>query len=492
MAPTVVAFGRKPGRLMISVLIPAGIGVALLGAGAALQTVRRFGGLTPLAIFIAVELAVVWPAAVLAVLREERYWDITMSTYVLALFVLLLTHTIVWHALSPRLHTPQTVRARRAKDGNVVEWNYAWFLFLGLGGVLLLVSILLYRGPPPLLIAIVSALGAGDVVEAARMMGQARVDLTRWEARGEEWRGQGALATTLRLGWPVVIGALLISKRSRGAPLRRWLAISVTLIVAVFSLAGAGQRAPLVYAAVAVMVAVSWARPIRVSRGMATYVIAVGVLVAGISFVTPKFQAVRGSDSPVREALAALVERVAVGNGRNNLVIIDRIESHALPIQRGAIHYQRFGNALPGVRVRQSFSNYLAQIETRDHRRMSQHSATYIGYLYAEGRVPAVLLGYALMGLALGLATAVAGSAYSRHGTKGIPWIATWVGMVGLITLFDFSGVLAGTAVLASLAVLVALARRGVWWKETAMSEGRTILAGSPGLSGDGDGDRRR
>ena len=436
--------------------------VALAGCVLALHSVRRFGGITPLAMFIAVELLVVWPAGVLALLQNAPYGELVLGSFAIATFSLLLAHSLVWYGVRPRLRFGEDPRHGLRVPAPHLRWEDAAFRSTIMGTVLVGLTLTLYQGLPPLLLAVFTSLAAGEIVETARMMGQARLNLTRWEALGDGWRGQGALATMLRLGWPVVIASLLIAKPPRGAKWKRLVAVVVSGILAVFALGGAGQRAPLAYAAAAVFFTLSWARPLRVSRELLTHLTVVLLLLAGVSFLTPKFQVVRGSDAPVVGAATSLLERVAVGNGRNNVVIIQRLEANRLAFQSGAIHYQRFGNALPGVRVRQSFSNQLAQMETGDHQRLSQHSATYIGYLYAEGGLSVVILGYTLMGLALAIGASLLAITSSRAPAHLLPWLGTWGSLLGLITLFDFSGLFAGTTALGILLAVSMIVGRTV------------------------------
>src|SRR5690606_6548556 len=267
-----------------------------------------------------------------------------------------------------------------------------------LTSLLVAAGLLFYRGLPPLVDAIDSLLSSGGSdYSAALALGESRRLLTKSHYFGGEYRGQGLLRALLRVGWAYLTAVsmmLFATTRAKG-----WAITAIGSFVLMFLfVAGEGTRAPFVFGVVFLMVALSLVRRLRFRTIISTVALSF-LLLVGLSLTSMKLRWALGEDNAIKIIATSLVERIAYSNGANTVAMIELVTEGRWEFRYGAVHAQRFLNAIPGVQAGPPLSYELYRAQNPYGLATTYSSATYLGDVYVDFGLPGVIIVYFFMGV---------------------------------------------------------------------------------------------
>lgn len=452
------------------------LAILLLGAGAGfgLRICRRelLGGsvlLTPVLLFCGMEAATVWAAPFYAYGNGLAYDGYSALVVATSFWMFLLGVAL---ARGIGLGNAREV-CRFAGDDlpagpPLAHWTGLVALILVLCGA----GFYLYRGMPPQVAMIGDALRHGQPLDLVMAdLRDARFDLTKAHWFGGEYRGQGAIRVLLSVGWrfAMVAGLVRLAASRRRKEARRWGArLAGMMAMSFLYLAGDGTRAPLLMALAQVLAAASLLFPLR-KKTLAVVLSAFFALVLALSLGSHKSAEWMLSRNPLKEGFMAVSERFLVGNGINNVHIIEFMRSGMLEPANGALHWSRIVSAMPGGGGEglQSFSNVLA--ETIGGKETTTFaSSTYLGTLYADFGWLGCLAGYFLLGMGL---QAIQHGLFRQNGGKFgfTAWLLAG-SYAGMVTLGGW------TQALVNVAVLAACSWWAWMWARIGTGRGRRIM----------------
>jgi hypothetical protein len=344
----------------------------------------------------------------------------------------------------------------RFRDGAIVDQvvtnRYRRGVWI-VSAMLVALGTILYRGLPPILDSIKAVLspspGAGAVID----INVTRNLITKGHIFGiEAYRGQGVLRVILERGWIYVsvlsiATSFLVAQRRRALSVRTFLQPAVVILLGLVYVGGVGVRAPVIMLVAGVVVGLSMLRRLSVWAMS----VAALVLVATILFVAPLGGELRSRGS-LTERLDSMSERLFLGNGRNDILIMRLSRDGTLPRQWGRVHVEQLLQAVPGVSGIQPFSSRLNELRPGDRSDTAYASSTYLGVLYVDFGPLGALAGFGAIGGAI---------AYSHHflfrRRKTVPNVALVTSLVIVLSQFTvvgFVGVGVGVGVVAVLHLL--------------------------------------
>jgi hypothetical protein len=264
------------------------------------------------------------------------------------------------------------------------------------------IALLYYQGLPPLL-DVYEPLMAGDIKAVMSTLSHERETLTKAHYFGGRYRGQGVLEVANQEAWKylLVLAALMATITNRRA--FKLLALLTAVLTYVF-VAGGAERAPFVWAVIAVLIAFSYTRQIPPARWM-KWGASIFVILMLLTLMTPKYS-IEGNI--IVNIANAIVARIFWGNGLASLHLYQLVQDGTLSVQYGLEHVRLFMNALPGIHSSAPLAHELLFL-TDPHARpwsTTYLSHTYLGLIYVDFGAPGVAvilmpLGWALQRLHL-------------------------------------------------------------------------------------------
>jgi hypothetical protein len=355
----------------------------------------RDRSLTPIGVFLGMEIVATWPALMSESLARPSSDGIPLAVLTAAATLAAVTAYLVFagaHGSVARWRDPRNVpvpdRLRALGAG-------IWFLV----SVLSLVSIWRLGGVPPMLTggfsSLIDPLTHADKVAEIR---ETRRVLTKGYLVGETYQGQGILNALTEAGWQVaVIAAVLRYGWDRSsASLRQLIAVGALTFVFLGSM---GQRSPLVLAFL--VAAGAAALQFRFSTRRLTAFALVGF--AFLLFISPLSKGEAGGTGIVDRQIA-IARRITEGNGQHNVAIVRLVDSGVLEARNGGLFVDLTLLMVPGAPAAEPFTLTVTRLTQGVGANTTAFSTpTNFGYLYADGKETAVILGYGIVGAVMGL-----------------------------------------------------------------------------------------
>lgn len=439
--------------------------LSYLLVGALVVLLLRFVGrpdrvLTPMVLFIGIEVLAVWPPLIPT--RESVLARVGLVPAVLAA-VGLLAMVVTYVLFGGSRANGTGWRGDERVPGPQVRRSMTIGLAV-LVGVLVAMGFVTFGGLPPLLSggfsSLLDPLGHAD---QAALIRETRLSLTKGHTLlGEAYAGQGIINAVTEAGWRIaVITAVLCWTWSRTK--RSLQVLLVVALLAFVFLGSAGPRSPLLLCVVAGLAALAIRYRMRVKHLMGAGLVALGLTL----LIMPLSKGATGGETATQR-FSATVERVTNGNGQNNAQIVHLITIGSLEPEGGRLFVERLQAMIPGVSAGDPFALRLTRLAYGGTSRTTGYSTpTQYGLLYADGGAPGVLIGYVVSGavLALGWRRIVRlrsplGAIVAVEGAIQLGYISVW-GIHGVLS----------TAPVAALALLIASGPRG--WSSVAASFGK-------------------
>jgi len=440
---------RTTERQLILALILIFLACGVLFIFVAQQTTRA-PMLTPFLAFGIAEMIATWGSALVEAHATD---DISAALLTAGCFVVFIIAFVVASAIL-RLRRNEAKAFRDAQiGGESTTRRYGWALWT-MAGILIALGTFLYRGLPPILNSLDAVLSPGDNPEDVLRINETRRDLTKGYVFGEaEYRGQGVLRIVLSRGWGYlaifsIAAYLLRGSRSRRASLRLpWQPIAITLMGMIY-VGGTGVRAPIVIHIVAVIIGLS----MMVRFSMRSLAGGASVI-ALVIFVVAPLGGETESRGTAQDRASNAAQRVFLGNGSNNILIMQAIENGAITQGWGRLHVEQLQAALPGVSGNAPFSNRLSQMRGGKRAETSYASPTYFGVLYADFGAIGTLAGYGLIGVFVAYA-----QRWLFRRKKDVPNLAlvgSIIVVLSQLSVSGFSGVAVGILVIVAFHFVV-------------------------------------
>lgn len=394
----------------------------------------------PLLVFGVSEMRATWPATITSQLNDEVGIGPAVVTGI-AFIACMLAFIITLHVSGAGRVEAARFRDAPFRDRRPDAAHLLALMALALG--LIILGTVLYRGLPPVVHAARSLISLTDSQESLTQLTVERRDLTKGHIFGGSWRGQGLIATVMQVGWGYLVmsaAALYVKKRDP----RRALLVALFLFLGMVYVGGAGERFPIVIILVAALMAIT----IMVRVTPRHLVVGMWTLAAFVFVIAP----IGGGYSELGSAsenVSRTATRIFLGNGKNNIRIVQYIGEGRLSFAGGNIHLEKLLSALPGLNPDVPFSNRLQQLRADATSETGYSSSTYFGMLYADFGPAGVLVGYSL----IGVGAAVASNRLFRRRKEVLN-----VALNGsVITSFFYLSVGSSIAVLTYMGILLAI-----------------------------------
>lgn len=356
--------------------------------------------LTPVLLFGALEMLLTWPATIIAQLEGSGVGALPSLLAGCGFLAFLLGAGFAGVVLRYRLAQAGVYAAAPLERVSRVGL-FASILILT--GFLTTVGLLLFSGFPDTLLALLDLMRGEPRSAVALMVGGSRRALTKAYYFGGEYRGQGLMRSLMQVGWPYVLSltmtGVILWPQGRGWKLLLGL-ISVGFVA---FLAGDGTRAPVIVGLLPLVVLLSFQQKLRVGRVLGVGLAGFGLLLL-FTTISPKANRAFEEGNPLASLSLQLGQRIALGNGMNNVRIIELERDGRLEFRSGGIAAQRVRAALPGVSGGSPFSHEIYQLVNPGGRSTSFYSPTFLGFAYADFGIPGVVFHYFLIGVVLVLA----------------------------------------------------------------------------------------
>lgn len=423
---------------------------------------RRDRLLTPIFVFVSIEILAVWPPLVPS--QGGILADIGPFPSVIAavgLVAAVMTYVLLGGSQADATlgRSPQAQMSPAERRSTFVG-----LMILVLG--LLILGFINFGGVPPLLTGgFSSLLDPTANADQASVIRETRRSLTKGQLIGESRAGQGVINQATSVGWRIaVVVAVLYWNWTRT---RRSIQLLALVSVLAFIFMGSlGMKSPMV------ICAASGVAAFAVLQRMRSRQIIIATLI-GVSFVLLIMPLSKGDSVGVStvERSASLSQRVTDGNGKNNAQIVRLISSGGLELQRGGLFYERLAVMAPGARPENPFALRLTRLaygagsSTTGYASPSQY-----GLIYADFGPFGVIAGYAFTGGLLAMVWRLMTRIRAPFGAA----IATEAAIsLGYVSITGVHGLLSSVPV-AALALLIASGPLG-WSRVTrAISPSRT------------------
>lgn len=358
---------------------------------------RRERVVTPVALFVTIEIVAVWPA--LWPVNNDYlagagpFSAVLVATALLGLVIIYVAFggaaadATVWRGAA---HVPGPESLRSIAVG----------LTLLVGG-LVAAGFAQFGGLPPLLTggfsSLFDPLANQEQVEIIR---ESRRSMTKGHTLlGDEYSGQGILNVAIRSGWQVAVSVAVLFwswKHTRGS----LQAVVVVSGLALVFLGSTGVRSSVVMCAIAAVTALA----IRYRMKMRHIVFATAALVGFILLIMPLSKG-ESAGVTISERAASATTRVTDGNGQHNARIVGLIASERLDIQWGNVLWGKLAAMAPGVGGEDPFALRLTRLSfgSNSASTTGYSTPTQFGLMYADGGPVGVIIGYLLSGALLGV-----------------------------------------------------------------------------------------
>jgi hypothetical protein len=345
-----------------------------------------------MAIFIGIETIAVWPALL------PSTSGLASEPAILAAIGLLAATTVYVVVGGNSVDMPDWRKTRAHVTEKDLPALYQGLFLLTAGLVAL--GLYTFGGLPPLLSGgLTSLIDPVGHAEQVALIRESRRELTKGHLLlGESYAGQGIVNAFTAVGWQAVV-SMAVFLLVRGQNTRRWILVAVLVLAFIF-LGSTGSRSPVLLALVMGVATFSYA--VKVSGKTATLIAAISMGVILIVMPLAKGSEVGGA-TPV-ERVAALMERVTDGNGRNNAKIVELVDWGRVPVERGGLFVERLQAMVPGVGEEDPFALRITRLAYGGGSNVTGYSTpTQYGLLYADWGAVGVIFGYAASGLLIGL-----------------------------------------------------------------------------------------
>ncbi len=413
--------------------------------------------LTPIALFIGIEVLAVWPALIPT--SDSVLADVGPFPAILAgvgLLLMVVTYVVLGGANADAvgwrgdLRTPTAEAVRSLVIGLML-----------LVGALVVLGLFAFRGLPPLLTGgFESLLDPVGHADQATVIRETRLSLTKGHTLlGEEYEGQGIINAASETGWRIaVVVALLLWSWTRT---KRSLQLLLLVCALAFVFLGsAGSRSPLLLCVVAAFAALAIRYRLKTQHLVITGLVAVAFTL----LIMPLAKGASGGETATQR-LTATIERITDGNGENNAQIVHLIGTGSLEPERGGLFVERLQAMVPGTSTQDPFALRVTRMAYGTGNQTTGYSTpTQFGLLYADGGPAGVLGGYLLSGALLALAWR---RIVCIRSPLGAVVAVEGAILLGYLSVTGIHGVLA-TAPVAAIALLVAAGPHG--WRTLVAS----------------------
>lgn len=272
------------------------------------------------------------------------------------------------------------------------------YYFMGVSiTTLLLIGLGLYyyQGAPVLGFSIIELLtGNLSIGELASFMSEQRFLLTKSHWFGGEYRGQGVINIIQRIGWRFVFAVSLIIYLKVKS--KKWLLICIlTGLLLILFQAGTGERAPLAFSVLFIIVVLSMLQKINPKHFI--FLAALGfVILMGTTYFSAKGTLQKDAPDFVTKLASQLIERIFLGNAIHDLEIIEFVESGRMEKRLGMYHLEKFVSSFPGIRMGEPLGFRVSYLRGSSEEVFS--SGTYLGFIYADFGYSGALIGFFLIG----------------------------------------------------------------------------------------------
>ena len=279
----------------------------------------------------------------------------------------------------------------------IAKYRTQYYFMAVTFSILFLVALGLYhyRGAPALGFSIYELLkGNMSLPEMAAFMSEQRFLLTKAHWFGGEYRGQGIINAIQRIGWRFVFAISLIMYLKIRS--KKWLFLSILsgFLLILFQ-AGTGERGPLVYSVLFLLVVLSLLQTIKPRHFIILMVLGFAFLMA-TTYFSARSSFSKDAPDYVSQLTSQLVERIFLGNATHDLEIIEFVETGRLEKRYGMFHVEKFVSSFPGLRMGTPLIFQVSYL--RGSREDVSSSGTYIGFVYADFGYSGVLIIFFLIG----------------------------------------------------------------------------------------------
>lgn len=359
--------------------------------------------ITPFLLFAVCEIVFVWPSTIYAQsieLSPDAYPVFVVGLGFLSfLFAFVLFRRVFkYKTKMPDLFLKKSLIQKYPERCYFIAIFLAFIFLCAIG-------LYLYEGIPPLIKAIIGLIKGESGKEMASLVSSSRKYITKAHYFGGKYRGQGLIREFMYIGWPYLLSlSLLLYYKTKKF---LWISISSILFLFLFIfVAGDGTRAPFLWCLVYLIFVISLVIKLKF-RSMILVIICLFFLLMAISFLSPKLQGVLGKKDVIVLAGKKLTHRIFLGNGIDNVCVIEFIRSGSLDYRGGDVHFQKIMSSLPGVRYGIPFSRELNQLLHPHRQSTSYSSMTYLGTIYIDFGLIGVVFIYFLLGAVIAFAQSV-------------------------------------------------------------------------------------
>ena len=262
---------------------------------------------------------------------------------------------------------------------------------------LILPSIYLYEGMPPVLSGLVNSVLGLDADLAA--IGDARKQVTKGHIFGGEYKGQGIIRTLNTNLWPLLLGIFMT-----GYWLYRsiwWLLSSIAIFVFTFAFVSAdGTRGSLMGVLIYVFSLCSFLYVFRLRHVLVAFLIIV-LFAVGLSALSPKLGKHIGSTSFLEIAVEKITTRILLDNAMNDVRAISLVEEGEMYLRQGQLHYRDVLAAMPGTAGGAPFAYELFKYFNPNVKATTYSTGTYLIKPYMDYGLFGVTLVFLTLGVFL-------------------------------------------------------------------------------------------
>lgn len=339
----------------------------------------------------------------------------------------------------------------KSQEFEVEDYNKYFFPLIVLTLIMIGVGLYLYKGIPMSIRNLIS-LFKGDLTHTnAVALTEFRRELTKSYYFGGEYNGSGMLRTVLRYGWEfidIVAVTLLIKDKER---FKRNLAFSIIAIVLSYIfVSGDGTRFSILRVLLAVIIAVSILKNIKIGRAIRIIIILL-VLMVIVSSASNKMYSSDVDGNGFMNSFMGIIDRIMSGNQINDVYVIDWYSKGLMDFYHGKQHYIQLVNALPGSSTHMSFSYEIARMYGAGSD-TTYMSPTYLSILYADFGVVGALIGYYLIGALIPIV-----ECYLYKKTKNVFWFTVtsiFILELGLLIMTGFVKIIPDIVVIIVICLL--------------------------------------
>ena len=276
--------------------------------------------------------------------------------------------------------------------------NYYKRGFICLFLLVFAISLLFNGGFPELLLGLVEILSDSTDLstnESGSYLSEQRFMITKSHLYGGDYSGQGILKELQQTGWRFVTVFSLIGFIHWKNRFWRFSFI-VSLILMILFLIGTGERAPLVFSILSLLIAYSFSKKLNI-RQISVILFYAFTLLFLISIPMSRGVSELLNLESYLELFKSLNNRIFMGNGIHDVEVIEWVNSGKLEIRYGLFHFEKLISSFPSVNVGTPLGNVISDL--RGSKLGVFSSGTYLGFVYADFSYIGVPILYFFMGL---------------------------------------------------------------------------------------------